>query len=406
MDSADKLVNNRAPKQFIILFVFILIFAGISGYFFSAAVADRIVRGEIRAVLAGAGGVDSDDFKFTAPEDRFVEMGAESFSGVGVDADLKPSVMSDWSGVRRNVYVIYVAVIVAVSLIWLIASLVAFGRLYDSIERIRINCTNIAWRTGSADFVTEDSGCIGSLSYAVNMMSRQYEFLEDRAAREQKALVDFLTDFSHQIKTSLSVVRLNTDMMLDMGELPQERREELAEEIEQNTDSMEKLVKSALRLARLNAGAVEYKMERLPLSGTCELAIKRLNPLLRSKGIEIGFHVLSPDTTLGHDRLWLCEAIENIIKNSADHSECTEINVGLEKTPTAITISVTDNGKGIPQSEIPRIFERFGRPHNDITMNSAGIGMSVAQKIVEAHNGEIVVFSEVGSGTRFDMIFV
>lgn len=406
MDAADKLVNNRAPKRLILIFILSLIFALISGAFFSAEAADMIVRREIRSILAGAGGADSDGFRFTDPSDEYVAMGEETFSRFGVDSELDPFVMADWKRVRNTVYAVYVAVIAAVGLVWLTVSLISFGRLYDSIERIRINCTNIAWRTGSPDFVAEDSGCIGALSYAVNMMSRQYEFLEDRAEHEQRMLVDFLTDFSHQIKTSLSVVRLNTDIMLDMQELPQIRREELAEEITQNTDSMEELVKSALRLARLSAGAVEYKMERLPLRETCELAIKRLNPLLRRKGINIVLTEVTAGTILEHDRLWLCEAVENIIKNSADHSECTEISVIIEKTPTSVTLSVADNGKGIPQSEIPRIFERFGQPRNDITMNSAGIGMSVAQKITEAHNGEIVVFSEVGRGTRFDMIFI
>lgn len=406
MDKADKLVNNREPKRLIAFFVLIVLASAVVGFIVSERIADRIVGEQITAMLDTAGGVGKDDFRFTDTDGKYAAEGEEMFTKYGISADMDPQLMNNRDRVRNTVFAAIFGTSLLLSLLWLILSLRQVGGIYDTVEKIRQNCINITWNSDSDTFITEDTGCIGSLSYAVSLMSRQYTFLADKAERERTALADFLTDFSHQIKTSLSVVRLNTDIMLGMDKLSAERRDELADEIERNTDSMESLVKSALRLARLNSGAVEYKMEELPLNNTCASAIRRLSPLLRDRSISVELIELSGEIVMKHDRLWLCEAVENLIKNCADHSECTEINVTLERTPTAVTVSVSDNGKGIPQSDIPHIFERFGRPRNDITMNSVGIGMSVAQKITEAHNGEIIVYSEVGHGTRFDMVFI
>ena len=194
-------------------------------------------------------------------------------------------------------------------------------------------------------------------------------------------------------------------MLSELDDLSQEHRDKLSDEIELNLSSMEKLVIEAIKLAKLNANAIEYDMECNSLAEICMIAVKRMSPLLRSKSINVTEN-LSDDIKLSCDKGWLCEAVENIIKNSADHSECTEISLELKDDPIMITLAVTDNGKGIPQEEIPKLFERFSCRSNDKTMYSSGLGMSIAQKIVRANGGDIMVYSEVGKGTRFEFVFI
>ena len=137
----------------------------------------------------------------------------------------------------------------------------------------------------------------------------------------------------------------------------------------------------------------------------CRIAVKRMSPLLRSKNITVNSD-LSDEIKFLCDKGWLCEAIENIIKNSADHSDCTEISLELKENPIMITLALSDNGKGIPQEEIPKLFDRFSSRSNDKTMYSSGLGMSIAQKIVRANGGDIMVYSEIGKGTRFEFVFI
>jgi signal transduction histidine kinase len=146
-------------------------------------------------------------------------------------------------------------------------------------------------------------------------------------------------------------------------------------------------------------------MEAHRVSDVFALAVKRISPLLRKRNIRINAE-LPEDISLVCDKGWLCEAIENIIKNSADHSECTEITAELTKNPIMTTLAISDNGKGIPQEEIPKLFDRFSKKSQDSSMYSSGLGMSIAQKIVRGNNGEIFVYSEVGKGTRFEFVFI
>ena len=83
-------------------------------------------------------------------------------------------------------------------------------------------------------------------------------------------------------------------------------------------------------------------------------------PILRRKNITVSLPDLSA-AKFPHDKLWLGEAIENILKNAADHSGCTHIQLEVSDTPALLTLSLTDNGKGIPQSRIPALFARFSK---------------------------------------------
>ena len=98
--------------------------------------------------------------------------------------------------------------------------------------------------------------------------------------------------------------------------------------------------------------------------------------------------------------------VENIIKNSVDHSQCTEIKITAEEVLNTVTISIHDNGKGIAQDKIKHIFKRFGNVEGYTNNKNTGIGMSIANKIITGHNGEIFIKSEQGEGTDFQIVFL
>ncbi|WP_019679382.1 sensor histidine kinase, partial [Ruminococcus flavefaciens] len=250
-----------------------------------------------------------------------------------------------------------------------------------------------------------DLDSVRRVSEGAELLLRRINHLNSKLSQEQRFLRTFLTDLSHQIKTSLAVVRLNTDMLSELDNIPEERRQQLSEEIQLSLDAMEQLVIEAIKLAKLNADAVEYRMEDNSPADICNTVLKRLAPMLRKNNISVRTD-LDSSVRLICDKGWLCEAVENIIKNSADHSECTEISAETKNDPLMITIALSDNGKGIPQCDIPKLFERFSSGSNDRTMYSSGLGMSIAHRIVTDNGGEILVYSEEGKGTRFELVFL
>ena len=402
MDRTDRFINNRAPRKLLLILLLMICISAAAAWGISKLCADRIVREQITAELSAIG-----DGKFTgAPDDAAIARAEEKLSGYSIDRELSPTIMHSYKSVRTTIFTAIFAVTASLSLIWFVIAIHELMNIYRDLEKLRADCLNAADKTdGTIGLYGEDLGCVRRISEAADTLADRMNNLHFKLNSEQRFLRDFLTDLSHQIKTSLAVVRLNTDMLSELDDLSQEHRDKLSDEIQLNLSSMEKLVIEAIKLAKLNANAVEYNMEINSPAEICRIAVKRMSPLLRSKSINVTEN-LSDDIKLSCDKGWLCEAVENIIKNSADHSECTEISLELREDPIMITLAVTDNGKGIPQEEIPKLFERFSCRSNDKTMYSSGLGMSIAQKIVRANGGDIMVYSEVGKGTRFEFVFI
>ena len=402
MDRTDRFINNRAPKRLLLIFLLLLALSVAVSYFISGICADKIVSIQIRSELAVAGGG-----KFTdVPQDEYISEGEEIFSTYSIDRHLPPNLMKSYRPVRMIVFIPMFALMALLSVIWFVVSLREPMSIYSDLEKLREDCLAAADKeNGIIELYGEDLGSVHRICDAAERLVGRINSLNFKLKSEQQFQRTFLVDLSHQIKTSLAVVRLNTDMLSELDDLSQERRDQLSDEIQLNLDSMEKLVIEAIKLAKLNADAVEYHMEQCVLAEVCELAVKRMLPLLRSNNISVDME-LDENISMNCDKGWMCEAIENMIKNSVDHAECTEIKIELLEDPVMRTIAVSDNGKGIPQYEIPKLFERFSVKSNDKTMYSSGLGMSISQKIVRAHGGEILVYSEVGSGTRFEIVFV
>ena len=402
MDRTDKLINNREPGRMILWFIAVMVLSGLAAWFISAFAADHIVKQQVSAMLAAVGGG-----KFNAsPSEYAVAAGIDTLKSFGITQDIDPRFMDSWQSVRMLIFGILSAFAAALDVLWLIASLHQLSSIYDQLELLHNQCLTLSDDLSKcADNYGDGLSCVSRVAGSINLMARRVAHAQMKLSRSKRELSEFMSDFSHQLKTALAVVRLNTDMLTDMDSLSESQRQQLCDEIVTNVDSMEALVLEALKLARLDADAVSYNMECLDLEATCQNAVARIMPILRRKNITVSLPDLSA-AKFPHDKLWLGEAIENILKNAADHSGCTHIQLEVSDTPALLTLSLTDNGKGIPQSRIPALFARFSKSSSGTSMTSMGLGMSIARKVVIAHSGDISVYSQEGHGTRFDLAFL
>lgn len=402
MDRTDRFINNSAPKKLLLIFLISLAISACAAFFISDKCADRIVRDQIRSELSVAGGKGLTEL----PDEDSISAGEEIFRKYSINRNISPKLLKSYRSVRRTIFIPVYGLFAAISALWFFLSLRELMAIYRDLEALRNECLAAADSSeGTITLYGEDLGSVHRISDAAELLVNRLNNMKFSLSSEQRYLRTFLTDLSHQIKTSLAVVRLNTDMLTELDDLSEEQRERFSDEIQLNLDAMEKLVIEAIKLAKLDADAVEYTMEPNDVSSVCALAIKRISPLLRRKNITISKN-LPQGITMLCDKSWLCEAVENILKNSADHSECTEMTADITDDPVMVKIILSDNGKGIPQEDIPKLFERFSSKSRDTTMYSSGLGMSIAQKIVRAHGGDILVYSEPDKGTRFEFVFI
>ncbi|MCC5427797.1 sensor histidine kinase, partial [Clostridium botulinum] len=216
---------------------------------------------------------------------------------------------------------------------------------------------------------------------------------------------NIISDISHQLKTPLSSLIMFNELMKDEN-MPIEDRKNFLKLSDEQLRRMEWLIINLLKIGRLEAGVVEFRRENNPLYVTVNKALAGLSEKAKEKSQQVIVDI-DEDVYFKHDMDWTAEAISNIIKNSIEHTDnYGQIKINCEETPISLTISIKDNGEGIPEKLQNKIFERFYKGENSVNPSSIGIGLSLTKSIIESQNGSIIVESEEGKGTEFIITFL
>jgi hypothetical protein len=160
-----------------------------------------------------------------------------------------------------------------------------------------------------------------------------------------------------------------------------------------------------LKLARLDAGAVDYTLSECNIEKICREICYELKPIADKNNDKITVNI-SHDITLSCDEIWFSEAVSNLVKNAVEHTADGNVKIYAVSIPTELNIYIEDNGNGIAPEDIPYVFRRFYSKSAETNPSSAGIGMSVSKKIIEDMNGKIYIDSEKNKGTTVRLQFL
>lgn len=223
---------------------------------------------------------------------------------------------------------------------------------------------------------------------------------------EKVNLKNIINDISHQLKTPLSALIAYNDILKNHNNMDTETRTRFIELTSEQLDRMDWLITTLLKYARIESDAINYNKSLLSLKDTINYCMQPL----KVKAEEMEQNIIldfKGDCLYFHDEKWIGEAFSNIIKNSIEHTALGgKIKISLEETPLSVTVTISDNGEGIEKKDLKNIFKRFYKGKNSLNPKSIGIGLSLSKKIIEAHNGNIVVESEVRVGTTFYITFL
>ncbi|HHV39402.1 MAG TPA: HAMP domain-containing histidine kinase [Tepidimicrobium sp.] len=298
---------------------------------------------------------------------------------------------------------IFVSLLIFLSIIPLgMLIMIEYRKIYRKIEII----SNAAERVVEGDFSVylkeEGEGAFNILHHQFNQMANRLENTLDTLKKEKKFLKNSISDISHQLKTPLASLVIFNDLLLENEDMELKDRKVFLEKTKAQLERMEWLIINLLKIARIEAGAVQFKMERVNFKDVLDIALETLderlkNQLLKIEGdIEGGFY---------GDRNWTGEALINIIKNSTEHSR-GKIEIILEETPVFSNITIRDNGEGIDKKHLPHIFKRFYKVSNQVKPDSIGIGLNLSKLIIESQGGTISVKSSRDFGTEFTVTFL
>jgi signal transduction histidine kinase len=219
---------------------------------------------------------------------------------------------------------------------------------------------------------------------------------------------DFVSSVSHEFKTPLTSMKALLERLEDDKVQDRDRMKQYFSLLSQSADRLIRLVKNLLDFSKIEEGRKEYNLAPTDIS---ELVAQEVSDFKREElhtGIEIRSKIANDLPLLMADRESLAQAVHNLLDNAVKFSpERKGIEVSVRKEEGSIIIEVADQGIGIPQDEVERIFEKFYQGQNAVRQvaKGTGLGLTLVKHTVEAHGGKVLVRSRVGEGSTFSLVF-
>lgn len=300
----------------------------------------------------------------------------------------------------------YLGCFVVADLVLFFVVHIKLSKLYRELEKMSQEMEDVLENNNTVSVEEYRDGTIGLLYSNFDKMVQSLTESRNREMDEKIFLRDIISDISHQLKTPLASLNIFVDLLLEDKVTDTKERQKILQEASNQLSRMEWMVLSLLKLARIEAGAIQFDMKPCYLQGLFMQAKAAVNYLYENKHQTL--HINCPkDTTLCCDSGWLVEALINLLKNASDYTE-TEKNVYIDVEDSNIytRILIRDEGCGISEENLSHIFERFYRVAQEVNPNSVGIGLALTKSIIDGMGAMIRVQSELGVGSCFTITFV
>ena len=217
---------------------------------------------------------------------------------------------------------------------------------------------------------------------------------------------DFVSTVSHDLRSPLTAILGYVDLVERAGPL-QELQKNFLDRIQFSVHNITNLVDDLLNLGRIEAG-FDTRKEMLNLSDYVHQAIDELNPRFIEKDMRLKINV--PDSTykIFASPIQIRQLLSNLLTNAVKYSDRDKIiSIKLEESESQIILEISDQGYGIPASDLPYIFDKFYRSGNVIgsDITGSGLGLAIVKSIIENHQARIWVDSTFGQGSTFTVVF-
>ena len=223
--------------------------------------------------------------------------------------------------------------------------------------------------------------------------------------RLERMRTDFVQNISHELRTPVTVVKGFAETLRDIPPADLDSVKGMADLIDKEASRLARLVSGLLDLAKLESGSFVPKKVPLDPARLLSDTTKKLEPLSGQRGQVVRVEAeVSPDSTISGDPVLLDMVFTNLIENAIKYAgDGGTIEVGVRPDQGGWLFWVKDNGPGISEEDLPRIFERFYRGSKDRSRDTggSGLGLAIVKHCVTLHSGKVWVQSKAGRGTEF-----
>jgi two-component system sensor histidine kinase KdpD len=245
---------------------------------------------------------------------------------------------------------------------------------------------------------------------ALERASLSREMIATRSAAETERVRNtLLASVSHDFRTPLSSILGAATSLIEYGDkLEGDARRDLLDQIKDEAESLDDMVRNLLAITRIDAGALELRLDWVDLRDIAGRIVSRA----KRQGAVQNFTMLIPETLplVRADATLVEQALNNVIRNAVAHTPPdTQIEIEAATSLGRLALTITDNGPGISPTILPHVFEKYIRGHCSEADGGqgTGLGLAIAKGIMEAHHGSIAAASPTdhGRGTRITMTF-
>ena len=255
---------------------------------------------------------------------------------------------------------------------------------------------------------------LGSIStHIIRLYARLQRTMEERDSEHRRAMYEqeeknrikkqLTNNINHELKTPVASIKVCLETILDHRDLPARKHWEFVELCYSHTQRLTGLLNDVAAITRMDDGAANIAKEPVDIGELVEEIAHSLSGQLQKSGMSLSVDIPAGSVVEGN-RAFLCSIFRNLIDNAIAYSGGSEIRVRRdEASAEAYTFSVSDNGAGIPDEHLERIFERFYRIDKGRSrlMGGTGLGLAIVRNAVQLHGGTIYAANRYPSGVAF-----
>ena len=271
-------------------------------------------------------------------------------------------------------------------------------QLFKPISKI----TEIAQEINDGDDLTKRIN-LGNGKDEIYNLANTFDNMFDKLQKSFENEVQFTSDVSHELRTPISVIMTQSEYGKDIEMTPEEAKHTF-NIIFKESKKMSQLVSQLLTLVRIDKGHLKLNLENIDIGELLEISLETQQINANKKNINFITNIEENIFTF-IDEIMILRAFNNIISNAIFYGkENGFLKISLKKENNKIFITFEDNGIGISKENLDKIWIRFFQADYSRTTDNSGLGLPMVKGIIEAHNGNISVTSELGKGTTFSII--
>lgn len=221
----------------------------------------------------------------------------------------------------------------------------------------------------------------------------------------QKARGEFVTSLSHELKTPLHVMNLYAETLRGPDGEDADIRLDAANVIGDEIERIDSLIRNLLDATRIETGTLNLERTRVRLPELLNDSLSRIQANMQERQITLISNIPNAMQPVYLDKAMFSVALNNLLSNAVKYNnDQGTITVDMKENDDSVDITISDTGVGIPENDLPYVFDKFYRASN-VGKDGHGVGLSLAREIIQKHHGRLTVDSTVGQGTTFSLTF-